>query len=120
MSNSKLYVSGLPWKTTPEAVSSFFSPAGLVVEVDIIRDKRTMRSKGFGFVTMSTEQEADKAKEMFDGKNFGERFLKVEFATPKKEWDDEKPATEKAETPAPAAEAEAAPETEEEDEFTSF
>ncbi|MCB9809897.1 RNA-binding protein [Candidatus Peribacteria bacterium] len=83
--SSKLYVSGLPWKTTPEAISQYFSPAGLVVEVDIIRDRHSMRSKGFGFVTMGSIADATQAKEMFDGKPFGTRYLKIEYATPKEE-----------------------------------
>jgi len=78
----KLYVGGLPYSTTDEALKAAFEQAGTVVSAVIINDKFTGRSKGFGFVEMSTEEEAQKAIEMWDGKDFEGRTIKVNEARP--------------------------------------
>ena len=79
---TKLYVGGLPYATTEDEIRSEFSAAGNVATVAIIMDKMTGRSKGFGFVEMSTEAEAQTAIQMFHGKDFGGRTLTVSEARP--------------------------------------
>lgn len=79
---TKLYVGGLPYSSTEDAVKEYFSQAGTVTSVAIITDKMTGRSKGFGFVEMSSDEEAQKAIEMFDKKEFDGRMLTVNEARP--------------------------------------
>ena len=80
--NKKLYVGSLPYSTTDDALKTLFSQAGTVASAMIIVDKMSNRSKGFGFVEMSTEEEAQKAIEMFNGKDFEGRTLVVNEARP--------------------------------------
>ena len=80
--SQKLYVGGLPYKTTQEELESLFSQAGSVTSAVIITDKMSGRSKGFGFVEMSSEEEAQKGIEMFHGKDFEGRTLTVSEARP--------------------------------------
>ncbi|EKE15908.1 MAG: RNP-1 like protein RNA-binding protein [uncultured bacterium] len=81
----KLYVGGLPYSTTEESLGEHFSQAGAVESANIITDRMSGRSKGFGFVEMSTEEGAQKAIEMFHGKEFGGRTLTVNEARPLEE-----------------------------------
>jgi RNA recognition motif-containing protein len=81
----KLYVGGLPYATTEERLTEVFSEAGTVESAIIIMDRATGRSKGFGFVEMETEEEAQKAIEMFDGKDFDGRNVTVNEARPMEE-----------------------------------
>lgn len=83
--NNKLFVGGLPFKTTQDELQQHFAAAGQVVSAQIIIDKFSGRSKGFGFVEMSTPEEAQKAIEMFNGQDFGGRSLAVNEARPKTE-----------------------------------
>ncbi|HBO17211.1 MAG: hypothetical protein UR69_C0002G0134 [Candidatus Moranbacteria bacterium GW2011_GWE2_35_2-] len=78
----KLYIGGLPYSTTDDELKEAFSAAGNVESVTIIIDKMSGRSRGFGFVEMATPEEAQKAIEMFDGKDFGGRTLTVNEARP--------------------------------------
>lgn len=78
----KLYVGGLPYKTTNDELKAHFSTAGEVSSAVIIMDKMTGRSKGFGFVEMVNEDEADNAIAMFNGKDFEGRNLTVNEARP--------------------------------------
>ncbi len=78
----KLYVGGLPYTTTQEELQDAFSKAGAVASATIITDKFSGRSKGFGFVEMSSDDEAEKAIEMWNGKDFGGRTLTVNEARP--------------------------------------
>jgi RNA recognition motif-containing protein len=78
----KLYVGGLSYNTTDATLKDAFAQAGTVESATIIIDKMTNRSKGFGFVEMSTEEEAKKAIEMFDGKELDGRTVKVNEAKP--------------------------------------
>jgi len=82
VNKKKLYVGNLSYNTTNEGLSSHFSQAGTVADAIVIVDKMTGRSKGFGFVEMSTEEEAKKAVEMFDGKELDGRELRVNEARP--------------------------------------
>lgn len=78
----KLYVGGLPYSTTQEALKDEFSKAGAVSTAIIIMDKMTGRSKGFGFVEFESDADADKAIEMMNGKMFDGRSLTVNEARP--------------------------------------
>jgi len=79
---TKLYVGGLPYSTQDEALKEHFAQAGSVTSAVIIMDKMSGRSKGFGFVEMSTDEEATKAVEMFNGQEFEGRKLTVNEARP--------------------------------------
>jgi len=76
----KLYVGNLSYNTTDESLSKAFSEAGNVENVTIISDKVTGRSRGFGFVEMANEDEANRAIEMWDGKELDGRNLTVNIA----------------------------------------
>jgi RNA recognition motif-containing protein len=78
----KLYIGGLPYSTTEDDLKSAFAAAGNVESATIIVDKMSGRSRGFGFVEMATPEEAQKAIEMFDGKDFEGRTLTVNEARP--------------------------------------
>ena len=78
----KLYIGSLPYSTTDESLKDGFSQAGKVVSATVIQDKMSGRSKGFGFVEMSSEEEAQNAISMFDGKEFEGRTIKVNEARP--------------------------------------
>ena len=78
----KLYVGGLPYATTSDELKDAFSKAGNVESATIIMDKMTGRSKGFGFVEMSSDEDATKAIDMWNGKDFGGRNLTVNEARP--------------------------------------
>lgn len=82
---NKLYVGNLPFGTTNEELQQAFSQAGQVVEAVVLMDKMTGRSRGFGFVTMATQEEATAAVEMFNGKDFGGRVIVVNEARPREE-----------------------------------
>lgn len=79
---TRLYVGGIPYRTTEEAMKEAFSQAGQVVSVKIIIDRMTGRSRGFGFVEMSTPEEGQKAIELWHGKEFEGRTLTVNEARP--------------------------------------
>ena len=78
----KLYVGGLSYNTTDATLKDTFSAAGTVESATIIIDKMTNRSKGFGFVEMSSDEEAQKAIEMFNGKDIEGRNVTVNEARP--------------------------------------
>jgi cold-inducible RNA-binding protein len=78
----KLYVGGLPYSTTEEGLRDLFSQAGTVESASVITDRASGRSKGFGFVEMSTEEEAQKAIETLNGKDFEGRNITVNEARP--------------------------------------
>ena len=79
---TKLYVGGLPYSTQEDALREHFSQAGTVTSATIIMDKMSGRSKGFGFVEMGSDEEAQKAISMFDGQEFDGRKLTVNEARP--------------------------------------
>lgn len=78
----KLYVGGLSYDTKEDALKDLFSKAGTVDSATIIMDKFSGKSKGFGFVEMSSEEEAKKAIEMFNGKELDGRNIVVDEAKP--------------------------------------
>ena len=79
---AKLYVGNLNFDTTEDGLKAFFSEAGQIDRVNIIRDKFTNRSRGFAFVEISDEATAKKAVEMLNGKQCDGRALKVNEARP--------------------------------------
>ena len=79
----KLYVGGLSYDTTEQTLRETFTQAGTVESATVITDKMSGRSKGFGFVEMATDQEAQKAIELFNGKELDGRNLTVNEARPK-------------------------------------
>ena len=79
---SKLYVGGLPYSATQEELTDLFAAHGTVASVNIISDKFTGQSRGFGFVEMSSEDEAKAAIEALNSTEFGGRTLTVNEARP--------------------------------------
>lgn len=82
---TKLYVGNLPYSTTEEDLRTLFSQAGAVKSVELITDRETGRSKGFAFVEMGTQAEAQKAISQFNGYELQERALRVNLARPREE-----------------------------------
>ena len=80
---NKLYVGNLPFSITEDRLHQLFSQSGKVESATIITDRDTGRSKGFGFVEMSTEQEAADAITKFNGPDFEGRSITVNEARPK-------------------------------------
>jgi len=78
----RLYVGGLPYSTTDDELKEAFSKAGAVSSASVIMDKMTGRSRGFGFIEMDNDDEAEKAIEMWNGKELGGRNLTVNEAKP--------------------------------------
>ena len=78
-----LFIGNLPRTTTRQELASLFARAGEVVWVDIMRDPEDGRSRGFAFVTMSAQSEADKAVSMFNFCTLDEQILKVSLARPR-------------------------------------
>lgn len=81
----KLFVGSLSFNTTEDALRDHFSQAGTVESATVITDKMSGRSKGFGFVEMATEEEAQKAVDELNGKELDGRELTVNIARPKTE-----------------------------------
>ena len=82
---SKLYVGNLSYDTTEDGLRTAFAKAGTVVAVDMIKDRDSGQMKGFAFVTMSTQAEAENAIKMFNGKMLNNREIKVNIARPREE-----------------------------------
>ena len=82
---TKLYVGNLSFNTTEDGLRELLAQAGTVQAVELIKDRDTGRSKGFAFVTMSNQTEAEKAISMFNETMFDDRAIKVNFARPKEE-----------------------------------
>jgi len=80
----KLYVGNLSYDTTESDLKEFFGQAGTVAEASIIVNKATGRSKGFGFVEMSTEEEAQNAIDTLNGQELDGRNIVIEEARPMK------------------------------------
>ena len=76
----RLYIGNLPFTSTEESIKEVFSAVGEVESVKIIKDLDTDRSKGFGFVDMTTDEEAEKAIEELNGKEFDGRTIVVSYA----------------------------------------
>jgi RNA recognition motif-containing protein len=81
----KLYVGNLPYDTTEEDLRTLFAQAGTVASVAVIRDRDTGRSKGFGFVEMGSQADAQNAITKFNSYRMGDRTLTVNPARPREE-----------------------------------
>lgn len=85
MDNKKLFVGGISWNLTEEELKEAFSKVGEVEEAKIITDRVSGRSKGFGFITMATAEDAVKAVEEMNGVELDGRAITVNEARPQKE-----------------------------------
>ena len=82
---TNLYVGNLSFDTTEEEILELFKGAGNVVRCNLILDRFTSKSRGFAFVEMGSQEEADKAVAEFNGKELGGRTLRVNEARPRTE-----------------------------------
>jgi RNA recognition motif-containing protein len=82
---TKIYVGNLSYETKEEDLKELFAQAGTVASVALIKDRDTGQSKGFAFIEMSNQSEAEKAIQMFNSYTLGNRPLKVNLARPKEE-----------------------------------
>ena len=82
---NKLYVGNLPFSTTEDSLRDAFGQCGTVTDVMIALDRQTGRSRGFGFVTFSTDEEAAAAVEKFHGSDMDGRTIQVNEARPREE-----------------------------------
>lgn len=80
MSRSKLYVGNFTYDTTESTIEALFAPHGTVTSVALITDRDSGRAKGFGFVEMGSDEEAQAAKSALDGHDLDGRALKVDVA----------------------------------------
>lgn len=85
MNLKKLFVGNLSWNTTDDDLKREFGAAGSVDDAVVIMERFSGRSKGFGFVEMSTAEEAEKAVEMLNGKELDGREIVVNVARPREE-----------------------------------
>lgn len=83
--NNKLYIGQLSFAVSSEQLGEYFSAAGQVLSSKVITDRDTGRSKGFGFVEMSSEAEAQTAIEKFNGQELNGRAINVSFAKPQED-----------------------------------
>jgi RNA recognition motif-containing protein len=81
----KLYVGNMPYTTTEDELRTLFTQAGTVASVAVIKDRDTGQSKGFGFIEMGTQAEAQKAITMFNRYRMGDRELTVNLARPRED-----------------------------------
>ena len=81
--STKLYVGNLAFQTTGQELEELFAQAGKVESASVVEDRETGRSRGFGFVEMSTQEEAAAAIDQFNGKEVAGRQLKVNEAKPR-------------------------------------
>jgi len=88
---NKLYVGNLPYTATTDQLREHFATAGTVVDAVVITDRNSGRSKGFGFIEYEKEEDAKKAVDMFNGKDFDGRNLVVNEARPPKQDSDSQP-----------------------------
>jgi cold-inducible RNA-binding protein len=79
----KLFVGSLPWAVDDAKLAEIFAAAGNVISAQVIMDRQTGRSKGFGFVEMSTEEEAENAVKTLDGSEVDGRKIVVNIARPR-------------------------------------
>ena len=82
---TKLFIGSLAWATTDDSLREFFAQVGEVVSANVIVDRETNRSKGFGFVEMSSDEDAKKAVDQLNGKDLDGRPIVVSEARPREE-----------------------------------
>ncbi len=81
--DARIYVGNLSKATTQEELNTLFAQAGSVTAAEVIKDRKSSESKGFAFVTMSAQSEADKAISMFNAYTLDGNEIKVNMAKPK-------------------------------------
>jgi RNA recognition motif-containing protein len=96
----RLYVGNLPEEVDRQALEELFTSAGEVISTKVIRDRKTGKCRGFGFVTVNTQEQAEQYIEKFNGHSFGDVNLRIEIAQPRDKG-------EEAESAAPASAPEA-------------
>lgn len=84
-SSNKLFVGNLPWSVTADKLKELFEQFGEITNVQLITNRNTGRSKGFGFVTFAKEEDAKKAVNEMNGKEIDDRKLTVSPARPREE-----------------------------------
>lgn len=82
---NRLYIANLPYQASESELETLFQQCGAVSSVQIVLDRETNRSRGFGFITMGSDAEAQAAIEKLNGQNFGGRDLRVSEARPREE-----------------------------------
>ncbi len=82
---TKLFIASLAWATNDDSLKKFFEQAGTVVSANVITDRETNRSRGFGFVEMSSDDEAKKAVAELNGKDLDGRAIVVNEARPRED-----------------------------------
>jgi len=80
---TNIYVGNLPWTTTNDELADMFSQYGQVTKAQVITDRETGRSRGFGFVEMTSEEEAQSAIDAMNNRDFNGRPLTVNIAKPR-------------------------------------
>ena len=83
MSGTRLYVGNLSYGTNDEQLKNFFEAAGPVKSAEVVIDRASGRSKGFGFVEMTTEEGAQNAMNSLNGNDLDQRPIRIDFAKPK-------------------------------------
>jgi RNA recognition motif-containing protein len=83
--DTKLYVGNLSYDTKEDVLRELFNTTGTVVSIDMIKDRYTGQMKGFAFVTMTTQEEAENAIKSLNGKVLDNREIKVNIARPRQE-----------------------------------
>jgi RNA recognition motif-containing protein len=81
----RLFIGSLPWGVDDAKLAQIFSQAGTVVSAQVVMDRQTGRSRGFGFVEMSTDEEADAAVEKLNGSEVDGRKIVVNVARPRED-----------------------------------
>ncbi len=85
MNNKKLFVGSLPWSVDDAGLAQIFAQAGTVVSAQVVKDRETGRSRGFGFVEMSTDEEANNAVSNLNGTDVEGRKIVVNIARPRED-----------------------------------
>ena len=92
--DARLYVGNLSRSTTQDELNVLFTQAGGVTATEVIKDRKSGESKGFAFVTMSAQEEAEKAISLFNGYELGSKELKVSMAKAKEQQNTARPIVE--------------------------
>ena len=92
--DARLYVGNLSRSTTQDELNVLFTQAGGVTATEVIKDRKSGESKGFAFITMSAQDEAEKAISMFNGYDLGGKELKVSIAKAKEQHGSARPTLE--------------------------
>jgi len=85
LNNKKLFVGSLPWEVDDAKLAQIFAQAGTVVSAQVVKDRDTGRSRGFGFVEMSTDEEAQNAVNNLNGTDVDGRKIVVNIARPRED-----------------------------------